>query len=58
MGPGLKLGVASPKSSTDGGTKHMIEGVIPGIFIIYTNLSISEKLPLWKLFSYYSYALS
>jgi len=30
----------------------MIEGMTPGIFIlIYTNLSISEKLPLWKMFS-------
>jgi len=32
-------------SSIDGGTKHTIEGIIPGIFFIYlyTNYSISEK---------------
>ena len=41
-----------PKSSTDGGTSHMIEGIIPGNCIqFYTNYSISEKSPLWKVFS-------
>jgi len=27
-----------PKISTDGGTHHMIEGIIPGIYIYYTQI--------------------
>jgi len=45
-------GVIGPKGSADRGTEHRIDGVIPGIFIyLYTNQSISEKSPSWKLFS-------
>jgi len=35
----LKLGVVGPKSSTDGGTQHMTEGIIPGIAVYYTQIS-------------------
>jgi len=28
-----KLGIVGPKSSSDGGTQHYIEGIIRGIFI-------------------------
>ena len=53
MDSGLKTGeVVGPKGSTDDRTSHMIEDIIPGICIsLYTNYSISEKSPLWKVFS-------
>ena len=40
-------GAVGPKSSTDGGTQHRIEGIILGMFmLLYVKLSISEKSPL------------
>ena len=43
-------GAVGPKSSTDGGTYHMIEGIIPGVFIrLCTNYSTCEKSPLWNV---------
>jgi len=52
---GLKTGmVVCLKSSTDGGTKHSIEGIMISspefLFNGIIKLSISEKSPLWKVF--------
>jgi len=51
--PGLKTGVVGPKSSKDGGTWHLIEGIIPEIFMeLHTNYSIYENSSESVLISY------
>ena len=50
MGPGLKAGSRSPKSSTKGGAYTQDLWYYPTIiYLIYTNLSTSAKSKLWKV---------